>query len=381
MELSLFNDLEEAVFVERLNRFVVECTLRGRTIRAYLPNPGRLWELLLPGATLLLEPAGKRDGLPYTVVAVKRQEHPVIVHTHRTNQIAGFLIENGAVPGLEGFRPVREEVGWGHSRFDLLLENHRGERILTEVKSVTLYSNGLAMFPDAPTKRGVRQLETLGGLKGGVKGAVVFVVFSEKVEYFLPEFHIDPAFARTLMRIKPSVRVIPLAVSLADTLRVSTTTRRLAIPWHIVETEADDRGAYMLILKADTPKRITLGQTPLELKEGYYVYVGSARRGLSKRLSRHMRKRKKRFWHIDYIRAVTTPAGAIPVRTKDPIECELAEKLGGLLSPLKGVGSTDCRCPAHLFYSPLDPLKIREFIALVLHYRMDRLVETRLRKL
>jgi sugar fermentation stimulation protein A len=43
---------EKAVFKDRPNRFVVKCILKGKVIKAYLPSPGRLWELLLPGRKL-----------------------------------------------------------------------------------------------------------------------------------------------------------------------------------------------------------------------------------------------------------------------------------------------------------------------------------------
>ncbi len=376
MEFFLFKDPVEATFVARPNRFVVECLIEGRRVKAYLPNPGRLWELLLPGATLLLEPARRRQGLPYTVVAVERQGYPVMVHTHRTNHLAAFLIEREAIPGLEGFRVVRTEVPWRDSRFDLLLENKRGEKLLTEVKSVTLYSNSLAMFPDAPTTRGVKHLGTLENLGGGLKGALVFVVFSPQARYFLPEFHIDPLFATTLVKMRDRVDIIPIGVELTEALSVRAVARPLTIPWHVVEKEAHDGGAYMLLLRAEEAERVTIGEGSLELEEGYYIYVGSARRGLAKRLLRHMRRTKRAFRHIDYIRAVTRPVRTIPIRTTATIECELSERLQTLFSPLHGIGSSDCRCPAHLFYTPTNPLETPEFIGLVLHYRMDRLIGT-----
>ena len=49
-----FEGIVSAVFRSRPNRFVVECLIDGRKVRAYLPNPGRLWELLFPGARLFL---------------------------------------------------------------------------------------------------------------------------------------------------------------------------------------------------------------------------------------------------------------------------------------------------------------------------------------
>jgi sugar fermentation stimulation protein A len=48
-----FGPLLEGRFVRRPNRFLVQCEVDGLgTIEAFLPNPGRLWELLLPGAVL-----------------------------------------------------------------------------------------------------------------------------------------------------------------------------------------------------------------------------------------------------------------------------------------------------------------------------------------
>ena len=59
--MKLFGDTVQARFLSRPNRFEVRCELAGRTVRAYLPNPGRLWELLFPGVPLLLEPAARED--------------------------------------------------------------------------------------------------------------------------------------------------------------------------------------------------------------------------------------------------------------------------------------------------------------------------------
>ena len=66
----------------RLNRFVVEVAVDGRRENAYLANPGRLWELLLPGAEILLSPALARGKMPYTVLACRKEGRDVLVHTH-----------------------------------------------------------------------------------------------------------------------------------------------------------------------------------------------------------------------------------------------------------------------------------------------------------
>ena len=119
--MKFFDATYKAGTLSRPNRYTVYCRLGRKKVKAYLPNPGRLWELLLPGATLLLEKArGGERATAYTAVAVPlRHGTPIMLHTHRTNDVAGRLIEAGRVPGLEGVRIVRREVTRGRSRFRL----------------------------------------------------------------------------------------------------------------------------------------------------------------------------------------------------------------------------------------------------------------------
>ena len=86
----------KAHFLECPNRFLVRCVADAiGEVTAFLPNPGRLWELLLPGAALYLHPVtgSKQDQslgrkTQYTVLAVEREECPIFLHTHETNQVA-----------------------------------------------------------------------------------------------------------------------------------------------------------------------------------------------------------------------------------------------------------------------------------------------------
>ena len=122
--MRFFSDTRTATFIERPNRFVLVCSLSGKRIRAYLPNPGRLQELLFPGVKVWLE--GSDDPgrkMAYTAVAIADQGgDPVVLHTHAMNDVAQHLLERGLVPGLEGTRIAGREVTRGRSRFDFLLE-------------------------------------------------------------------------------------------------------------------------------------------------------------------------------------------------------------------------------------------------------------------
>ena len=87
-------------------------------------------------------------------------------------------------------------------------------------------------------------------------------------------------------------------------------------------------------------------------RRGYYVYVGSGQRYLEKRIQRHKKRVKKVKWHIDYlttnsdVRVVEAAAYDLPKK----YECILADMLRGMgFKPVKGFGSTDCKCISHLY--------------------------------
>lgn len=372
--------LRRATFVERPNRFVVTCRLEtGEQVAAYLPNPGRLRELLLPGAALtLLEhapPAGGVAKLGYTAVAVAREGRPVMLHTHRTNDAARHLIEAGSVPGLETARVVAAEHRVGRSRFDFLLE-HDGAPLLLEVKSCTQFARRVAMFPDAVTTRGARHVRELAELaRGGARTAVLFVVQWPDAELFLPDYHTDLDFSLALLEAREHVRVIALGVGWSPELALEPGARTLEIPWPLVEREARDRGSYLLLLELGEAATIEAGGLgPVRFARGFYVYVGSAMASLGPRIERHRRRRKRLHWHVDFLRARATVVDALPIRAADRLECELAAAVRGLAGwAAPGFGASDCGCGGHLFGFSTDPRRSASFQALLQRFRMDRL--------
>jgi len=76
-----------------------------------------------------------------------------------------------------------------------------------------------------------------------------------------------------------------------------------------------------------------------------------------KRVARHVDvstgRNKTHKWHIDYLSAVAQIIGISKIVTSDRIECEMARDLAlnPVLTGVTGFGSSDCRCPTHLFYS------------------------------
>lgn len=185
--LRLFKKTLPTRFLSRPNRFLIRCELNGRILSAFLPNPGRLQELLLPGRLIYLiqEKKFEHRKTRYTAVAVERDGYPIMLHTHQTNEVARYLLQERKIPGLEKAEIVRSEVRVGRSRFDFLLEDGN-EPILLEVKSCTLVGEEVAMFPDAVTERGTRHLKELAKLsEEGKKTVILFIVHWPFAKTFL----------------------------------------------------------------------------------------------------------------------------------------------------------------------------------------------------
>ncbi|MEW6356739.1 MAG: GIY-YIG nuclease family protein [Planctomycetota bacterium] len=133
-----------------------------------------------------------------------------------------------------------------------------------------------------------------------------------------------------------------------------------------------DRGSYLLLLYLKRQRNITIGGLgTVKFTNGYYIYVGSAMRNLSARIARHLRKRKRLYWHIDYLLQVADSVTPLPIRSSEKMECRIAEALASLLPPgPEGFGSSDCNCPTHLFRSKKNPLRSISFHNLLQRFRM-----------
>lgn len=355
-----------ATFLSRPNRFVIELMLDGRVERAFVANPGRLREILVPGVALRVERSeDPRRKLPLKVVGALRSDGWVSLDTHRTNAMVAALLRLDALPGLEGRRIVRAEVRHGSSRFDFLLDGP----LYLEVKSCTLAGRDVAMFPDAATERGRRHLLHLASLEE--ETAAVFLVQSPTATVFMPDFHADLEFARTMLHVRDRVRILPVAVALDEALEPVLPARPLEIPWDLVERHAADRGCYMVHLHLPAEAMVL---DRFALPAGHYVYVGSARGSLTPRVERHRRGTGRPHWHIDHLRRAATFVEAAPIRSCLDLECEVAAGLAGLgAQEVAGFGCSDCRCRSHLFRFSQDPRSLAAFQAFVLRLRTDRL--------
>jgi len=123
-----------------------------------------------------------------------------------------------------------------------------------------------------------------------------------------------------------------------------------------------DRGAYILLLRLGRTRRLRIGALGiLTFKPGWYVYVGSALNSLSARVARHLRLRKQKRWHIDYLRPAAERVSAFLLPSRRDRECALARKLRRIASDqVERFGSSDCACPSHLFFFAGEPARMAE---------------------
>ena len=360
-------------FLNRINRFVVQVEIEGSVTFSYLPNPGRLWEILLPGAYLLLAPS--RGELPYKVIAAKRLGNWVMLHTHLVNDVVDWMLRNDLIAELAGAKILKREITVDKSRIDFLLTKG-SEKIFLEAKSCTLFGSHVAAFPDAVTARGRKHIEKLASLtEKGYRAALLFLVNSPKPEIFVPDYHTDLAFAISLIRHRNAIDVIPVGVDWSDNMSIRDLPAKISVPWEFLEEEIADRGVYLSIFEIDEFKDVEIGALgTLKMHPGYYVYAGSAANNLTARINRHARKRKILHWHVDYLREVAKSVLNLPIRTRDDIECLTAGRLSSVASyAIPGFGSSDCSCESHLFYFPSDPLKMAKFMDMLIYFRFDRL--------
>ncbi|MFO7171500.1 MAG: DNA/RNA nuclease SfsA [Bacillota bacterium] len=195
--------LVPAVFLQRLHRFGAQVRVGDRELYVHVPDPGRLLELLYPGNTVLVDlsprPGGRTAG---RVLFAWAGERWVSVDAQVPTRVLARLLKERRLAPFASYTVVQPEVTYGESRLDFLLRDSvdGAPDCLVEVKSVTLVQEGVGLFPDAPTTRGVRHLRELrrAVAEDGYRAAVIFLVQREDVRVVRPFEANDPAFAAAL---------------------------------------------------------------------------------------------------------------------------------------------------------------------------------------
>jgi len=198
--LEINEPLLLAIFKLRVNRFLVKLTINGKPVFAHLGNSGRLEDLLVTNTHVLIKKASRsrKRKTSYDVIAVRYANFWVLVDSKFHNIITSKLLILGLINDLKGYKILRKEFNINDVRIDFLLEKNN-EKCLLEVKGCTLVKKRIALFPDAPTERGRRQLELLTEMrKKNFHTAILFLVLREDADAFSPNWNIDPDFSEKL---------------------------------------------------------------------------------------------------------------------------------------------------------------------------------------
>lgn len=192
-------DYVECAIRRRLNRFVVEVGLLGRTEHAHINNTGRLLEFLVEGrkAACLPRRGGKTD---YRLFAIHEEAGWALIDTQFQMRAFEQAVEQGRIPWLSGWRLQRRNPRLGESVLDYLFVNEKGSgELYMEVKSAVLRDGPYAMYPDCPTLRGQRHIRTLiDHARRGQKGAICFMAAFKGAAAFRPYASGDPVVAALL---------------------------------------------------------------------------------------------------------------------------------------------------------------------------------------
>lgn len=367
--VRLFTPGIEGRFIGRPNRFLLLADTPEGPIRAHSPNPGRLEEFLLPEIPLLFEKAcGPGRKTAWSLAAARYRGHMVPLHSGRANNAAGTLVLPRFFPGGK----IRPEVTHGDSRFDFLV-SHGGMHTWVEVKSCTLAEYGTAMFPDAPTERGRRHILHLAKLAGepNTRAMVLFILMNREAERFIPHFHTDPAFSLALRAVSDRVDIRAVTLHTGEDGYAVLGNPDIPVDLTTLTAAEQDCGVYLLVLELPRALTLTVGSLGvIEFRAGWYVYAGSGKKNLSKRIARHLRKGKNLRWHIDYLSQAAGKIKAYPIYTRRDLECALAADVAAAADGMiPGFGCSDCRCESHLFYFNQYPVRTARFQEVVLRYR------------
>lgn len=192
-----YNNIYEGRFIDRPNRFIAHVEVNNKVEICHVKNTGRCKELLLPNTVVYVQHFdSKNRKTNWDLIAVKKQNTLINIDSQAPNKAAyEWLIAGGL-----GFIPdkIKAEYQYEDSRFDFYLEEN-GKPWLIEVKGVTLEKNGVALFPDAPTLRGVKHIEGLTRhMKEGFETAILFVIQMKGIHEFRPNEVMHPEFAQSL---------------------------------------------------------------------------------------------------------------------------------------------------------------------------------------
>lgn len=222
-----YKNIAAGKFISRPNRFIANVEIDGEIQVVHVKNTGRCRELLLPGSTVYCEKSDNPNRkTAYDLVAVEKGKLLINMDSQAPNAAFSEFIHDGSFK--DGIEYIARERKYKNSRFDFYFKR-KGKEYFAEVKGVTLEDEGVVLFPDAPTERGVKHLTELeDAVKNGYGGCVVFVVQLKEAKFFTPNRKTHPEFADKLKEVQKegveifayTCNVTPSSISLLSQIPV-----------------------------------------------------------------------------------------------------------------------------------------------------------------
>lgn len=210
-----YNKVIKGIFIERSNRFIAKVLINGKEETVHVKNTGRCRELLVPYCVVYLACSDNPNRkTAYDLIAAEKNREslpPLLINldSQIPNDTAEEWLRNCSLFSENAI--IRREVKYGNSRFDFYIEDN-GEKTFLEVKGVTQENQGIAMFPDAPTQRGVKHIEELiTCTEDGYNACILFVIQMKEIKELRPNDFTHKAFGDTLRKAhKKGVKIIAM---------------------------------------------------------------------------------------------------------------------------------------------------------------------------
>lgn len=193
----IYKNIKSGKFLSRPNRFIAHVEIDGKEEICHVKNTGRCRELLVPGAAVFVQEFDSiKRTTKYDLISVQKGGRLINMDSQAPNKVFHEWLQNTELFG--NITLIRPEFSYRSSRLDFYIEAN-GKKMLAEVKGVTLEENGIAMFPDAPTERGVKHISELcESIEDDYSACVAFIIQMENVRYFTPNNETHKAFGDAL---------------------------------------------------------------------------------------------------------------------------------------------------------------------------------------
>ncbi|MFT6269023.1 MAG: sugar fermentation stimulation protein A [Alphaproteobacteria bacterium] len=219
---SFSSALTQAVLIKRYKRFLADVILpSGETITVHCPNTGAMTGCCDPHSIVYLsESDNPKRKYKYTwEYAVDATGNKICVNTNNANKVVKSALQNHHISQVGQYGTIIPEQKYNDSRIDFLLQEDGYPDCYLEVKSATLATNNLGMFPDTVTKRGQKHCYELAQIsKQGFQAKLLFCVMRESITQFKIADSIDPDYATSVeYAVAEGVELLCYACELSET--------------------------------------------------------------------------------------------------------------------------------------------------------------------